>query len=97
MLNLAGMIGGCQVRKSNMSRLAGMIDNSKVKESGVSRQTHLESAARHELLDNVEASGHALGGVGLHAPHPLELHYMPANGSSSCVFTSRASNRQSRV
>ncbi len=64
MLRLAGMIGGCKVRKSNMSR-----------------QTHLQSAARHELLDNVEAGGHALRGLGLHAPHPLELHYMPANRS----------------
>ena len=93
------MIGDCKVRKSNMSRLAGMIGNSKVKESGVSRQTHLESAARHELLDNVEAGGHALGGLGLHAPHPLELHYMPAIRSTSCVLIRfrqhrYASNRQ---
>ena len=59
-------------------KLAGMSDNSKVRESSVSTHMHLQSAARHELLDNVEAGGHALGGVGLHAPHPLELHNMPA-------------------
>lgn len=77
-----------------MSRLAGMIGNSKVRESGVSRQTHmhLESAARHKLLDNVEAGGHALGALGLHAPHPFELHYMPANRCTSCVFTSWATH-----
>ncbi len=90
MLRLAGMIGDSIVRKSKMSRLAGMIGNSKVEERGMSRQMHLESAARHELLDNVQAGGHALGSVGLHAPHPLELHYVPANRSTSCVSTSEA-------
>ena len=54
----------------------------------MSTHMHLQSAARHELLDNVQAGGHALGGVGLHAPHPLELHNMPASKHTSCVFTS---------
>jgi len=52
----------------------------------MSRQTHLQSAARHILLDNVEAGGHALRGLGLHAPHPLELHYMPASKCTSYLL-----------
>ena len=68
-------------------KVAALSDNSKVR-SSVSTHMHLQSAARHELLDNVQAGGHALGGVGLHAPHPLELHNMPASKHTSCVFTS---------
>ena len=42
------------------------------------REACLEGTARHELLDNEETAGHAFWGLGLHAPHPLELHYVPA-------------------
>jgi len=71
------------MRNLTVLKLAGMIGNSKVRESSTSRHTYLQSAARHELLNNVEAGGHALGGLGLHAPHALELHYMPANRCTS--------------
>lgn len=44
---------------------------------------YLESVTRHELLHNVQAGGHALWGLGLHAPHPLELHNVPACTTAS--------------
>ena len=44
---------------------------------GKSTTLYLESVSRHELLHNVQAGGHAFWGVGLHAPHPLELHNVP--------------------
>ena len=47
------------------------------------RLLYLESVPRHELLHDVQAGGHAFWAVGLHAPHPLELHNVPTLATAS--------------
>ena len=47
---------------------------------------YLESVTRHELLHNVQAGCHAFWGLWLHAPHPLELHNVPACTTPNDMF-----------